>query len=276
MKNSAKFFLKGLLMGIADVIPGVSGGTIAFVTGIYQRLIHSLSSLDFSFIYYFLTLDFKKSWNIFKRIDFKLFIPLGLGIGTAVLLFSRVMIFLLENYTGSTFALFFGLILATSIYFLKKSKITFESSVFLVIGFLLAYVLAGATARIGTHSLLSVFFAGMFAICAMLLPGISGAFILLLLGQYEYVVGALHNFDLVVIGAFGIGAVFGLVLFSKLIDYMFKHVKKMLLGFLVGLMIGSLRVPWIRISEVGMNGYVGIFAVLGFLIFFLVEGMSKN
>ena len=269
-------FLKGLLMGIADVIPGVSGGTIAFVTGIYQRLIHSLSTLDFSFVYYFLTLDFKKSWKVFRRIDFKLFIPLGLGIGTALLLFSRVMLFLLENYTSATFALFFGLILATSIYFLRKTKMTFESSVFLVIGFLLAYVLAGATVRIGTHSLLSVFFAGMFAICAMLLPGISGAFILLLLGQYEYVVGALHNFDFVIIGVFGIGAVLGLVLFSKLIDYMFKHVKKMVLGFLIGLMIGSLRVPWIRISEVGFDGYAGLFGVLGFVLFYLVEGFGKR
>tara|TARA_Y100000310_G_scaffold124700_1_gene123431 strand:+ start:51437 stop:52267 length:831 start_codon:yes stop_codon:yes gene_type:complete len=276
MKQSLGFYLRGLLMGIADVIPGVSGGTIAFVTGIYQRLIHALSSVDFTFLYYFFTLEFSKSWKIFKRIDFRLLIPLGLGIISAVLLFSGVMVFLLESYTASTFALFFGLILATSVYFLRKSKMSFESSVFLVIGFLLAYVLAGASTRVASGGLVSVFFAGFFAICAMLLPGISGAFILLLLGQYERIIGALHGLDFALIGVFGLGAVLGLVLFSKLIDYMFKHVKRMLLGFLIGLMIGSLRVPLIRISEVGFDGFAGLFGVLGFVLFYLVEGMSKK
>ena len=271
-------FLKGFCMGLADVIPGVSGGTIAFITGIYARLIHSLSTIDLSFIPLFVQGKWRKSWNIFKRIDFSLFIPLGLGIILAVFLFSKVIEYFLQNQTAITFSFFFGLILASAVIFLRNiGKIRFEKAVFLGLGFIFAYVLAGLSSLSLSHSLPLIFIAGAVAICAMILPGISGAFILLLLNQYEFIINVLHSYNLPYLITFFAGAIVGLFSFSRIIDYLLRHYKTVMLSFLVGLMVGSLRIPYVQISG-AENG--GIFAVLigmlGFFIVLLLESFGKR
>jgi putative membrane protein len=271
-------FLKGFCMGLADVIPGVSGGTIAFITGIYARLIHSLSTIDLSFIFLFVQGKWKKSWNIFKRIDFSLFIPLGLGIILAVFFFSKVIEYFLQNQPVVTFSFFFGLILASAVIFLRKiGKMRFEKAVFLALGFVFAYVLAGLSSLSFGHSLPMIFIAGAVAICAMILPGISGAFILLLLNQYEFLISILHSYNLPYLFTFFAGALVGLFSFSKIIDYLLRHYKAVMLSFLVGLMVGSLRIPYVQISSAG-NG--GIFAVLigmfGFFLVLLLESFGKR
>jgi len=257
------FFIKGIFMGAADVIPGVSGGTVAFITGIYFRLINSISSVDYSFITLFLKGKFKDSFKVFKKIDFSLFIPLGLGILLSIFFLSKLMNYLLNNYSSLTFAFFFGLILGSSILLLKYvGKINYEKIIMFSFGFVFAYVLAGVSSMGINNSLLMIFFAGALAICAMILPGISGAFILLLLNQYHYLVSALHNYDLVVVGTFGLGAITGLISFSKLLNYLVKHFQKLLIAFLIGLMVGSLRVPYLKI----VNNLGSIWLVFGFVL----------
>ncbi len=259
-KESILLFLRGLCMGIADVIPGVSGGTIAFITGVYNRLIRSLSTISF------------REW---KKIDWSLFIPLGLGIGAAIFFLSGVMSYLLAELAGVTFAFFFGLIVASA--FVLYNKIgakNFERIVFLVLGLLVGYVLAGAATLVTNHSLLVIFISGFIAISAMLLPGISGAFLLLLLGQYEYVVNAIHDLDLLVVGIFGVGALCGLFGFSRVIDWLLRKARGIMLFFLVGLMVGSLRIPYGEIVASHQNWWILLVAgIVGFGVVFLLEGV---
>jgi len=272
-KESFLIFLRGICMGIADVIPGVSGGTIAFITGIYQRLISSLSKIDLSFMPLFVQGRWKRSWSVIKKIDFALFIPLGLGVILSIFFFSKLIKLFLENNPAMTFAFFFGLILSSALIFIKKlGKKEFEKIVFVVLGFIFAYSLSEATALGNNHSLLIVFFSGALAICAMLLPGISGAFILLLLGQYQFLIDSLHSYEVFVLLTFFAGAISGLVTFSKVVNFFLRKFKFLTLAFLVGLMVGSLRVPMIEISN---NGGVGLmvflFGLLGFFLIFLLE-----
>tara|TARA_Y100000310_G_scaffold337792_1_gene425804 strand:+ start:897 stop:1763 length:867 start_codon:yes stop_codon:yes gene_type:complete len=278
-QNKSKFyqsfllFFKGIMMGLADVVPGVSGGTIAFITGIYTRLIHSLSTIDFSFIIMFLKGEFKKSSTTFRKIDFPFFVPLGLGIIFAIITLSKVILYLLESFTALTFAFFFGLILASALFVFKRvGKITFEKIIFLGLGFVFAYALAGFRELAVNHSLPIIFLAGMVAICAMLLPGISGAFILLLLNQYQYLISAIHDFNFSVVGTFSIGALVGLLSFSKLLDHLLRLYKFLTLSFLIGLMLGALRVPINKIIEVNFSlGMVIVSGLVGFGLILILE-----
>ncbi|MBU0456646.1 MAG: DUF368 domain-containing protein [Nanoarchaeota archaeon] len=278
-KETSLIFLRGLLMGFADVIPGVSGGTIAFITGIYSRLVHSISSIDFSFIFSFLKMEFKNSYITFRKIDFALFLPLGLGILISLYSFSWMIEYLLISFPAFTFAFFFGLILASAWFVFKKTgKIKYERIIFSALGFIFAYSIAGVTAISVNHSLLIIFLSGALAICAMILPGISGAFILLLLNQYQFLINALHNLDKLIIGVFGLGALIGLLSFSKLLDYLLCNFKKLTLSFLVGLMVGSLRVPLNQMSTTSDNLWlVLLFVIIGFMVVFLLEfSMNKK
>jgi putative membrane protein len=272
------FFLRGIFMGMADVVPGVSGGTIAFITGIYQRLINSISKFDLSFILLFIQGKWKKSWKLFKSNDWVLFIPLGLGISIAIFFLSKLIQLLLEHRSGLTFAFFFGLILASAFVLLKNvGKLKFEKIILLVLGFVFAYALAGASSFNVNHSLFMIFFSGALAICAMILPGISGAFILLLLNQYEYLISALHTYQLVVVFVFLLGALFGLFSFAKGINFLLKKFRFLTISFLIGLMLGSLRVP---VNEINLAGGVSLFIVIsgvvGFLIVFGLEWLFKK
>jgi len=256
-------------MGTADAIPGVSGGTIAFITGIYPRLVHAINQISTA-LKLLIERKFKQAINI---IDWKLFIPLILGIGIALILFSGIISFLLESFPSTTFAFFFGLIFASGIIMVKHVKIIrYEHIVFGVFGFIFAWIIAGLSEVSSNHSLIIVFFSAMIAITAMILPGISGAFILVLLGQYQYLVSAIHEFNFRVIFTFGVGAFLGLVLFSKILDYLLKKWNKIVISFLIGLMLGSLKVPWQKMIILSENILFLIIAgIFGFIVVLILE-----
>ncbi|WP_429222892.1 DUF368 domain-containing protein [Methanobacterium oryzae] len=261
-------------MGTADVIPGVSGGTIALITGIYERLIHAISRIDFKFILYLFEGDFKRfKENAIQEIDFELFIPLLLGIGIAVLTMSKVISFLLANYPAVTFGFFFGLILASAIFVYNHvDELNIKNLSFLAIGFIFAIIFVGLNPIQANHSLPVIFISGSVAICAMILPGISGAFVLLLLNQYEYMINALNNLQIVEIITFMAGALVGILSFSRILDYLLIHHKSVTMAFLVGLMIGTLRLPYEKIVA-NMESPIPIIiaAIIGFFIVFILE-----
>lgn len=267
-------FLRGLFMGSADIIPGVSGGTIALITGIYERLINAISRINFKFVLYLFKGDFKKfKQSLVEEIDFALFIPLLLGIGIAVLTMSKVISFLLVTYPAATFAFFFGLILASAIFVYKHvDELNLKNIVFLIIGFIFAIIFVGLNPIQANHSLPIIFISGAIAICAMILPGISGAFMLLLLNQYEYMINVLNHMQFVEIITFCLGALIGILSFSRFLNYLLKHHKSVTMAFLVGLMIGTLRLPYEKIAFSNESPIViVVVAIIGFILVFLLE-----
>lgn len=261
-RETASIFLKGTLMGIANVVPGISGGTIALITGIYERLIHSISSIDFKFIVYFLRGDLTEASKNLKSIDFNLFIPLLLGIGLAVLLMSHIIYFLLEYFAAITYAFFFGLILASAfVIYMKEGNLSVKSIAASIIGFVSAFLLADmAMLQLG-HSLILLFLSGILATCAMILPGISGASILLLLGQYKYMLSVLKNVQLLEIFIFCSGCLIGILSFSRFLNYILNKYRIITIYFLIGVMLGALRLPYQEIA-----GSVEVDAILPVLI----------
>jgi putative membrane protein len=275
-------FLRGLFMGSADIIPGVSGGTIALITGIYERLVHGIGKIRFSFLRPLLKgnfSEFKK--NFVEEIDFQLFIPLLLGIAIAMLSLSKVIGFLIEVYPEFTFAFFLGLILASS-YVLYTQVVHFSPKIIIVsvIGFILSFIFVGLNPIATNHTLPIVFFSGMIAICAMILPGISGAFILLLLGQYHFMLDALNSLKLPEIISFCLGALIGILGFSKLLDYLLQHHEEITLALLIGVMIGTLRLPFDQIAlNIGNSPmdivFCAILIIIGFALIVLLEMKFK-
>jgi len=277
-KETLIIFLKGLLMGVAQIIPGVSGGTIALITGIYERLVHSISKIDFRFIPRFLKGDFKGAKANIRNIDFRLFIPLIAGIGLAFWLMSHIISFFLQNFAAPTYAFFSGLILASAVLICKRvGRLSVRNIPSLVIGFLFAFVFAGlATLQIG-HSLPVLALSGALALCAMILPGISGAFVLLFLNQYEYMLSVLRNWQFLEIFTFGFGALIGILFFSRLMDYLFAKYRSFTMFFLTGLMLGALRIPYRNIVDT-MNSFLPVLiaAILGFSTILILEGISRK
>lgn len=281
MKEKIVLAFKGLLMGAADVMPGVSGGTIALITGIYERLIKAISEIDLKFISLFLRGKFKKSFKNFLKIDFNFFIPLGLGIVIAIFSMAHTLEFYLEEFPGSTYAVFFGLILASAIVIFKEVPgFSGKGLGLMLIGFLFAFFLAkindpesfASGINLG-HSLPVIFISAMIAICAMILPGISGSFLLLLMGQYEFVIEAIKSLDLTVIITFCLGALVGILSFSKLIHTLLKKHKANTIFFLIGLMLGALKLPYdVMKSSVDESKFTMlILALIAFNIVIFVE-----
>lgn len=277
LKNFLAIFLRGLFMGTADIMPGVSGGTIALITGIYERLIHSISKINFEFVKPLLKGNFQESKTILKKeVDFELFIPLILGIGIAILSMSRLMQFLLTNYITYTYAFFSGLILASAyIVYTEIDGFSVKNFIFGIIGFVFAFIFVGLNPIQANHSLLIIFFSGFVAICAMILPGISGAFVLLLLGQYEYMINALNKFSINEIITFMAGAAIGILSFSRILDYLLKNHESITMSFLVGLMLGTLRMPYQKIS-IADNSAIIFSVLLGIIAFGIVMIMEKK
>ncbi|MDR2966943.1 MAG: DUF368 domain-containing protein [Methanobacteriaceae archaeon] len=266
-------------MGTADIIPGVSGGTIALITGIYERLVHGIGKINFKFVKPLIKGDFSEFKTMFlKEIDFQLFIPLFLGIALAMLTLSKVIGFLLDYYTAYTFAFFLGLILASSyVLYTHLVKISPKIIMISIIGFVIAFIFVGLNPIATNHTLPVLFFSGMIAICAMILPGISGAFILVLLGQYKYMLNVLNTLSIVEIITFCLGALIGILGFSKLLDYLLKHYKEATLTFLIGVMLGTLRTPYNEIANnIDGSNLVSVIIclaliIIGFIIIFVVE-----
>ena len=277
-KEPLVIFIKGLFMGTADIVPGVSGGTIALITGIYERLVHAISSIDLRFISHFIKRDFDGVKKSIRNIDFQLFIPLLIGIGLAIILMSRVMDYFLQNFEAPTYAFFFGLILASAVLLYPKIEgLSIKILLFSVAGFLVGFFFTGlATLQIG-HSLPIIFVSGMIAICAMILPGISGAFILLLLNQYEYMLSVLKDFQFLEIFIFIIGALIGILAFSRVLDRVLRKYKSYTLAFLIGLMLGALRLLYENIeSSIDSIWPVVISGLLGFFIILVLIELSKR
>ena len=242
-------------MGAADIIPGVSGGTVALITGIYERLIDAIKSVNLLFVPYFFRgfVDrkyFTKAKENFLGIDFKLLLPLIAGIAAAFLLIANMIGPLYDNYPTYTYAFFFGLILSSSFFvYASVGKINFSVPVFILLGFLAGFFIVGLEAIQATHTLPIIFFSGVITICAMILPGISGAFILLLLGQYKFMLDILRGFTSLDFSGFSYalsyvaGGVVGILVLSRILSYLIKNYRIATFSFLLGLMLGALRKP---------------------------------
>ena len=274
-KEMFLIFLRGIFMGSADIVPGVSGGTIALITGIYERLIQAISNIKFSFVKPLLKGDFTEfKTKLFEEIDFELFIPLILGIGIAFLTLAKVISYLLDTQTAYTFSFFLGLILASAyILYTKLDGINLKLIIITIIGIILSYIFVGLNPIAANHSLIVIFISGLIAICAMILPGISGSFLLLLLGQYQYMLNALNSLNFVEIIVFVLGATIGILGFSKLLNYLLKNYESATMAFLIGIMIGTLRLPINQITT-SLNGswiICVLLALIAFIIIFIIE-----
>ncbi|MBW2985143.1 DUF368 domain-containing protein [Candidatus Woesearchaeota archaeon] len=273
IKESFMIFLRGVFMGIADAIPGVSGGTIALITGIYQRLIHGINNINTLILKEIANNNIKKAITNIKKIDFPFFIPLILGIAIALLTVSHIIGYLLTAYTSITYAFFLGLILISALFVYKQSKRQHEKNLpYIILGFIFSLWFTGLTAIKTTHSLPILFLAGAIAICAMILPGISGAFILVLLNQYEFMINSLKNILIDKLAVFIIGGIVGILSFSNFLDYLLKKHKSATMSFLTGLMIGSLRIPYEKIISTQYNIISTIIAVaIGIILVLVLE-----
>ncbi|MBL4578801.1 MAG: DUF368 domain-containing protein, partial [Flavobacteriales bacterium] len=255
IKQFSILYLKGLSMGAVDIIPGVSGGTIAFITGIYEELIKSLKSIDLQALKLLFTGKLRKFW---AHINGTFLLVLFLGIATSVFSLAKVIKFLLTEYPILLWGFFFGLIIASAFMIARTiEKWTIQTIVAITLGGIGAYLITILTPATTPETTLFTFGAGMIAICAMILPGISGSFLLLMMKQYERIVGALTSFDLEVILTFGSGAVLGLVLFSKVLSWLFKKFHDVTIALLTGIMFGSLNTiwPWKEVLETRVNSH---------------------
>ena len=261
--------LKGIAMGAADVVPGVSGGTIAFISGIYQELIDSINGINISLIKTLKKEGIKATW---KQANGSFLLALLTGIGISILTFSKIITHLLETQPIMVWSFFFGLIIASVLLIWKQiTSLKLVSILALIIGVILAYYITIIKPVSSPESYSYLFLSGFIAIIAMILPGISGAFILLLMGSYESVIGTINQFrealtqmntelistSLMKLSAFAIGAIIGLKTFSKILHWMFEHHKNTTLAMLIGFMIGSLNKvwPWKQVLETRINSH---------------------
>ena len=235
--------LKGMSMGAADVVPGVSGGTIAFISGIYEELLNSISSFNFGLIKVFKKEGIKAVW---EKLNGNFLAALFVGIFISIISLAKLIESLLENHPVLIWSFFFGLVLASIIYVGKQiTKWNLGSFVLLILGALIAYYITTLNPMVSENSSpWFLFLAGMIAICAMILPGISGSFILVLLGAYKPVLNAVNNRDVTSVIIFMVGAVVGLLSFSKILKWLFANYKNYTLAVLTGFIIGSLNKIW--------------------------------
>jgi len=243
LQSVVGIFLRGFAMGCADVVPGVSGGTIALITHIYERVIGAITKIDLLAINLFFRGQFSKFWT---RIDGNFLLVLFCGILTAIFTLANSIIWLLENQPVLVWAFFSGLIFASAIYLLMQLSRDqkMRQLGYILIGVVLVISLGFLRADLSNPTLLVVFLSGFAAISAMLLPGISGSFILLMIGLYEPTVEAVRSLDGIYLGCFALGAGCGFVVFSRLIEWTLRNYHHQTLMFLVGLLFGSLNATW--------------------------------
>ncbi len=241
--------LKGMAMGAADVVPGVSGGTIAFISGIYEELIGSINNVKLSLVNTWRKEGFKAFWS---QLNGNFLLALFTGIFISVLSLAKFLSWLLENEPVLLWSFFFGLVLA-SIFFVGKEikKWGVVTILVFLLGAIAAYFITELPANENVDSLPYLFLSGALAICAMILPGISGAFILVLLGSYKTILDAVHERDIKVIVTVGLGAIVGLLSFARLLKWMFKNYHNTTLALLTGFILGSLNKiwPWKEVLE---------------------------
>lgn len=236
MKETLSLYAKGLAMGLADLVPGVSGGTIALLTGIYPRLIRALAHLDVKFLWAFFLL---RKW---KDYDVLFLVTLAAGALTGILAGAQVIHYLLLNYSPPLFAFFAGLICATlpitGLHVLRARRVLF------VCGLLIGLAVSFTSGIFLAFQPVYIFLAGLLAACAMLLPGISGSFVLVLLGIYAPLIGAVAALDWIIMAIFALGAALGILFFSRVLDIFLQKHKERTLALMLGLMGGVLPRLW--------------------------------
>ncbi|WP_435333073.1 DUF368 domain-containing protein [Haloarchaeobius sp. TZWWS8] len=269
MREALSVYLKGFLMGAADTVPGVSGGTIALITGIYERLIGAITAVDAGLVRELFS-GRDGFVTVLEEVDAPFLVALGLGIVTAVVTLSRVLHDALQNYPALMAAFFFGLIAASALVLYGEVDITTPGRMAVaILGIVLAAGITMVPASTLGHTYPVIFASGMIAICAMILPGVSGSFFLYVLQQYEFMTGTLKRFtngllsfvsggdlqpvldSVGVVVVFCLGAVVGLLSMSRAVKWAFEHYREATLTFLVSLMVGGLRLPMTTITEEG-------------------------
>jgi len=292
--------LKGVAMGAADAVPGVSGGTIAFISGIYEELISTISNINLSL---FKTLFQKGIKQFWKALNGNFIVALLGGIVVSFVSFMRLAKYLLEYHPVLIWSFFFGLIIA-SIYFVGKqiTKWNVGTVISFIIGTLVAFYISTLPSMENNDNPYFLFIAGAIAICAMILPGISGSFILIILGAYKTLSNAIHDINIKEIALFGFGAVFGLLSFSHVLKWLFKHYHNTTLALLTGFILGSLNKVWPwketlswytnskgiklpllqkSVSPISFNGdnqlvFAIVLMILGFLTIFILEKLGSK
>ena len=291
-------------MGAADVVPGVSGGTIAFITGIYEELINSIKSINLNAIKLFFTGKFKEFWI---AINGTFLLSVFIGVGISVFSLAKGLEYLLTHYPILVWSFFFGLIVASAIYVSRSIKNwNFGTILSGIVGIAIAYSITVISPAEANTSYLFVFISGMIAICAMILPGISGSFILVLLGMYKFILGAVGDMNLAVILTFLVGAGIGIIAFSNVLSWLLRKYHNLTIAMLAGFMVGSLNKvwPWKEVTETIIDrhgelkpidehnilpatyeqitgheawllGAIAL-AIFGFVLIFVVEGIGKK
>ena len=301
-RNFLQYFfitLKGIAMGAADVVPGVSGGTIAFISGIYEELISSINNINISTFKIWKQEGFKAFW---KQLNGNFLLALFSGIFISLFSLATLVSWLLENQAILLWSFFFGLV-AASIFFVGKAieKWSVSTVIMLLIGAAIAYFITTLPPNENVNSLPYLFLSGAIAVCAMILPGISGAFILVLLGSYKTILEAVHERDLKIVVTVGLGAIFGLLSFARLLKWMFKNYKNATLAILTGFILGSLPKiwPWKKVLETKTFGekiivineknispitfegdnqliFAILLAIVGFSLIFILEKVASK
>ena len=292
IKNYLTVGIKGACMGAADVIPGVSGGTIAFITGIYDQLVGSIASINAEAFRLLLQGRFKDFW---RHINGGFLLSLIAGIGLSVITLAGLMQMLLTTYPIQTWAFFFGLIVASSIFILRGiSGWHLREYLMVILGVLLGATVCTLSPTQTPDGLWFIFLSGAIAICAMILPGISGSFILLILGKYQYIMGCISDLvsgtdvtrNLLILGVFAAGALVGIIGFSKLLHWLLARWNKEVLIIMAGFIIGSLVKIWpwgnpeamLQVERDGglLWGWALLFAIIGFSLVTIIEITGKR
>ena len=285
-------------MGVADVVPGVSGGTIAFISGIYEELISSINHINLDTLQVWRKEGFRAFWT---KLNGNFLLALFLGIFISLLSFAKLVTWLLENEAVLLWSFFFGLVTA-SIFFVGREikKWNLATIVMLLLGAGSAYFITTLPPNENIDSLPFLFLSGALAVCAMILPGISGAFILVLLGSYRTILEAIHEYDFKIVATVAAGAIVGLLSFAKLLKWMFDYHKNITLAVLTGFILGSLNKiwPWKKVLETRTIGkkliiidenispfsfegnpqilYAIITAIIGFSLIFILEKVASK
>jgi len=291
--------LKGMAMGAADVVPGVSGGTIAFISGIYEELIRSINGINFSLI----TTGRKEGFlAVWEKANAAFLLSLLSGIAISVASLAKLISWLLDHQPVLLWSFFFGLVLASILIVARSiSRWNLATILMLLAGAVAAWWITSLPPIENTSSLLYLFLSGALAICAMILPGISGAFILVLLGSYKPILDAVHERNFLMLGTVALGALFGLLSFSRLLKWMFQHYENLTLTLLTGFILGSLNKIWpwklvletrtygekiipVREMNVSPFAYEGdsqlipaiLLAIMGFSIIFVLQKLASK
>lgn len=263
-KRSRRLFFTGFSMGLADLVPGVSGGTVALLYGIYDELLYSVRQATGTALRLLLKGKIKDAFGV---IPFKFLVPLGLGMLTAILGLVHVITYLLEKHPVMVWSLFFGLVVgAAYVVYRRVEGWNTNRYVLLMVGFVLTYLIVGLPSLEVASSPSVMFLTGAIAICAMILPGISGSLIMVILGQYKNVIDAVANRDIVLLLSFGLGAALGLALFARFLSWLLHEHHNGTMALLIGAMLGSLRKVWPWQSELDGQNFANVLPELNVMV----------